>query len=126
MRHAVPIALLVLCCVGASWAARAQSAPAYVVVVDYAAEPAQFDALKTLVEGVAKASITEPGCRRFDVVAPVDRPDHLTLYEVFDSKDAFAAHAATPHFKQFVIDSGAIHASRTAMPGAMVLSLGKP
>lgn len=105
--------------------ARADEAGAYVVVVDYTAEEAQFGRLQQLVEGVAKASIGEPGCRRFDVVRPA-APDHLTLYEIFDSKAAFEAHAAAPHFKQFVLDTAAIHASRTAVPGSMVLSLSKP
>lgn len=104
----------------------AAGASAAVVIVDYTAEPAQFAALQQLIEGVAKASIAEPGCRRFDVVQPAAAPDHLMLYEVFDDKAAFDAHAATPHFKQFVRDTAAIHATRTATPGSMVLSLSHP
>ena len=126
MRHAPLFALAVFGCVSTGLTpAIAQQAP-YVVVVDYTTDAASFEALRTLILGVAQASITEPGCRRFDVVAPADRPDHLTLYEVFDSKAAFEAHAATPHFKRFVTESGALHATRTATPGGMVVSLHNP
>jgi quinol monooxygenase YgiN len=97
--------------------------PAYVVVVDYTTEAKNFDALKTLVDGVAKASIAEVGCRRFDVMHPDASPNHLVLYEIFDNAAAFQAHAATPHFKQFAIDTAKIKATRTVTPASMLLSL---
>jgi (4S)-4-hydroxy-5-phosphonooxypentane-2,3-dione isomerase len=105
--------------------ARAEEAvkPAYVVVVDYTTDAKNFDALKTLVYGIAKASIAELGCRRFDVMQPVASPNHLMLYEIFDNAAAFQAHAATPHFKQFAIDTAKINATRTVTLGSMLLSL---
>ncbi len=107
--------------------ARAADAPApYVVVVDYTAPSENVAALRTLIEGVAKASIAEPGCRRFDVVQPAATPDHITLFEVFDDQAAFKAHSDAPHFKQFVVDSTKLKASRTATPGGFVLSLHNP
>ena len=104
----------------------ADAAGAYVVVVDYAADAAHFAELKHLVDGIARASIREPGCRRFDVVEPVGTTNHLTLYEVFDDKAAFAAHAASAPFKQFGLDTAALNATRTATPGMMVLTLHNP
>ena len=100
--------------------------PPYVVSVDYTADHANIEALRTLILDVARASIGEPGCRRFDVVEPANAPDHLLLFEVFDDAAAFKAHAETPHFKQFVTASTALKATRIASPGTMLLSLGKP
>lgn len=115
-------AMVLLPCV-----ARAAETPApYVVVVDYTAPSENIVALRTLIEGVAKASITEPGCRRFDVVQPLAAPDRITLFEVFDDQAAFKAHSEAPHFKQFVADSTKLKASRTAAPGGFLLSLYNP
>ncbi|WP_131195315.1 putative quinol monooxygenase [Lichenihabitans psoromatis] len=103
------------------------NAPGYVVVVDYTAAPSDMPALTTLVLGVARASVlNEPGCRRFDVERPASAPNHLILFEVFDDEAAFAAHAATPHFKQFGAETAKIKATRVASPGSMLLSLQHP
>jgi (4S)-4-hydroxy-5-phosphonooxypentane-2,3-dione isomerase len=111
-----------------AWAEEAgKPAPAaYVVVVDYTADAQNFAALKSLIEAVAQASMGEPGCRRFDIVQPAASPNHLLLYEIFDDAAAFQAHAATPHFKQFAIDSAKLNATRTATPGTMLVSMQKP
>ena len=101
-------------------------APAYVVVVDYSTDAQNFAALRSLIDGVARATIAEPGCRGFDVVAPANASNHLLLYEVFDDAAAFQAHAASPHFKQFVADSAKLGATRVATPGFLVVSLRKP
>ncbi len=119
---------LLLSTTAASPAAWAEDAgkPAYVVVVDYTADAQNFEALKILIAGIAKASIGEPGCRSFDVVQPAASPNHLLLYEIFDDAAAFQAHAASPHFKQFAADSAKLNATRTATPGSLLISLRKP
>lgn len=43
----------------------------------------------------------EPGCLQFDVLAPIAGGNRLAFYEVYKSKEAFAAHMETPHFKRF-------------------------
>ncbi len=128
MRNALFGTALLVSLAGATASSGAEDSGSipYVVVVDYTADAAQFERLKSLVQDVARASIREQGCRRFDVVMPAGIPNHLTLYEVFDDQAAFAAHAASAHFKQFVAESGAINAARTATPGTMVLSLHNP
>jgi quinol monooxygenase YgiN len=119
--------LAIVSIAGPARAAASETPGGYVVVVDYVADAAHFQSLKDLVIAVARASIEEPGCRRFDIVAPTGGPaNHLTLYEVFDDADAFAAHAASPPFKRFAADSAAVGARRTVMPGSLVLSLRKP
>jgi (4S)-4-hydroxy-5-phosphonooxypentane-2,3-dione isomerase len=122
------LAASLLCALMLASPALAETAakPAYVVVVDYKADAKNFDALKTLVDSVAKASIAEPGCRRFDVIQPAASPNHLLLYEIFDDAAAFQAHSAAPHFKRFGADTAKIGATRTATPGSMLISLKNP
>ena len=43
----------------------------------------------------------EPGCRRFDVLEPLDDPDRILLYEIYDDRKAFDHHVKTPHFATF-------------------------
>jgi quinol monooxygenase YgiN len=43
----------------------------------------------------------EPGCLQFDVLAPTAGGNKFAFYEVYKSKDAFAAHMEIPHFKRF-------------------------
>ena len=106
--------------------AHAEAPPLYVVSVDYTAAAADFEHLKSLVATVARASIGEPGCRRFDVVVPAAKPNHLLLFEVFDDAAASQAHVASAHFKAFVAGSGTINATRVATPGSLLLSLHNP
>ena len=43
----------------------------------------------------------EPGCRQFDVLTAESTPEVIVLYEVYDSRAAFDAHLATPHYEKF-------------------------
>lgn len=57
--------------------------------------------LSALRENAAKSLRDEPGCRRFDVCTDPDDPALFFLYELYDDARAFAAHKATPHFRDF-------------------------
>jgi (4S)-4-hydroxy-5-phosphonooxypentane-2,3-dione isomerase len=46
----------------------------------------------------AKASLTEPGVLRFDVLQEEADPEHVVLTEVYRDGDAAAAHKLTPHY----------------------------
>ena len=46
----------------------------------------------------AKASLTEPGVLRFDVIQDQADPAHVVLVEVYRDDDASAAHKLTPHY----------------------------
>lgn len=48
----------------------------------------------------AASSLTEPGCRRFDVCF-ADEERKIFLYELYDDEAAFRAHLTTPHFAAF-------------------------
>jgi autoinducer 2-degrading protein len=46
----------------------------------------------------ARASLTEPGLLRFDVIQDQADPVHVVLVEVYADADAPAAHKLTPHY----------------------------
>ena len=46
----------------------------------------------------ARASLTEPGVLRFDVIQDRADPAHVVLVEVYRDADAPAAHKLTPHY----------------------------
>jgi (4S)-4-hydroxy-5-phosphonooxypentane-2,3-dione isomerase len=46
----------------------------------------------------AKASLTEPGVARFDVVRQQDDPTRFVLVEAYRSLEAALAHKKTPHY----------------------------
>ena len=46
----------------------------------------------------ARHTRREPANVRFDVLQAEDDPTRFMLYEVYQSKDAFAVHQQTPHY----------------------------
>jgi quinol monooxygenase YgiN len=57
-----------------------------------------------LLHQLAEASRKEEGNIVFDVFENVDDPTRIVLLERYRSRDAFAAHRDTAHFRQLVID----------------------
>jgi autoinducer 2-degrading protein len=47
----------------------------------------------------AKASVKEPGNRRFDVLQLAEDPCRFILYEAYATAEDSAAHKETPHYK---------------------------
>jgi quinol monooxygenase YgiN len=92
-------AALLLCPPGPRVAA--QPAGLYINSVDLDINPADMDAyMAALKENGAKA-VTEPGCREFNIHVKADNPNHVFIYEVYDSAAALEAHRATDHFKKY-------------------------
>ena len=86
----------------------------YVIVVDFKLHPGKYAAFRNLVEENARASAqTEPGCRRFDVLAHRKDGDRILLYEIYDDRAAFDAHLKTPHFASFNSASAPLVADKT-------------
>jgi len=74
----------------------------YVVTVEFAIDPAQWEAfLPQMFENARISREREPGCRQFDVCVDAAKPDIVFLYEVYDDRAAFDAHLASPHFLAF-------------------------
>ena len=70
----------------------------YVVTVDVFVKPESIEPFLEAMRDNARGSRLEPGCRRFDIVQAEADPNHIFLYELYDTKAAFAFHQTTEHF----------------------------
>ena len=77
----------------------------YVVTVEFVIAAGNHDRFQARVLRQARDSLTEPGCRVFDVCVDRNRPGHVFLYEVYDTADDFDAHLKSAHFKAFDAES---------------------
>ena len=62
------------------------------------------DEVFPLVAELIAAARTEPGNLAFDAYRSVEEPRSYVLLERYASRDAFAAHRESPHFKDIVLD----------------------
>jgi quinol monooxygenase YgiN len=93
----------------------------YIVMVDFRLHPGANERFRRLVVENAKASaLTEPGCRRFDVVEPAGEPDRILLYEIYDDRAAFDAHLKAKHFLSFDAESAPLVAQKIVTTGALI------
>ncbi|QRP43450.1 putative quinol monooxygenase [Amycolatopsis sp. FDAARGOS 1241] len=74
------------------------------VIARYTVSAGQEDAVAALVPELAKAARTEPGNVSFDVYRSFDDPRSLVLLERYVSREAFAEHRETEHFKRLVLE----------------------
>jgi quinol monooxygenase YgiN len=54
-----------------------------------------------MLDNAHKSRTLEPGCDRFDVLAPTQGGSRVFLYEIYRDRAAFEAHLNTPHFLEF-------------------------
>ncbi len=74
----------------------------FVITVEFRVKPNAMQAFRKLIDENARQSCrSEPGCRRFDVLAPATDAGGIFLYEIYDDRAAFDAHMKTAHFKEF-------------------------
>ena len=107
-------AVLLLCAPGPRVAA--QPAGLYINSVDLDINPADMDAyMAALKENGAKA-VTEPGCREFNIHVQASNPNHVFIYEIYDSAAALEAHRATDHFKKYAAATAKMVAKREVRP----------
>ena len=72
------------------------------ILVEFTIKPDAVGRFRELIVTNATRSLAdEPGCQRFDVLAPADEPARIVLYEIYDDDRAFELHLATPHYKEF-------------------------
>jgi (4S)-4-hydroxy-5-phosphonooxypentane-2,3-dione isomerase len=82
---------------------------AFGITVDFTLKSGALAAFRKLIDKNAQDSCAhEPGCRRFDVLVPVETGDKVFLYEIYDDRAAFDAHLKTPHFDMFNRQSEAL------------------
>jgi quinol monooxygenase YgiN len=84
---------------------------ALVVLVEIALNDGAAEAFAPLIRANAAASLTEPGCRRFDVCTDPAESGRVVLYEIYDDEAAFQAHMRTPHYLDFAVSAKPLIAS---------------
>jgi autoinducer 2-degrading protein len=85
----------------------------FVITVDFTVKPGAMAAFRKLIDKNAQDSCAdEPGCRRFDVLVPIEPGDRVFLYEIYDDRAAFDVHLRTPHFDVFNRESEALVISK--------------
>lgn len=68
------------------------------VIAELRFDPAHRETMLELAQRHVRNTLAaEPGCLRFELVAPKDDPGSLLFYELFESDAAFAAHRDAPH-----------------------------
>lgn len=80
----------------------AQSKTPYVRIARIVVDSAQLENYKAaLKEGVETAVRVEPGVVSLQAVFDENNPTHVTVFEVYASKEAYQLHIQTPHFKKY-------------------------
>ena len=76
----------------------------FVLIVEFQVKPDSLEKFNQAIAINAKASVSEePGCRQFDVLHNQDDPNHVVLYEVYDSEAAFRDdHMKRKHTQTFL------------------------
>ena len=71
----------------------------------------------------AEASVRdEPGCLRFDVSSVEGDEHRFVLYELYADAEAFAAHKASPHFRQWRAVAERVLESQVNTPGTLLVT----
>ena len=62
----------------------------------------KLDAARPLMREVIEATRAEPGCRAYSYAEDVAEPGLFRVTELWDSREALAAHFETPHMREWV------------------------
>jgi (4S)-4-hydroxy-5-phosphonooxypentane-2,3-dione isomerase len=73
----------------------------HVVLVHVHVKPDRIEDFRAATIANARATVQEPGAKRFDVVQEVDDPNRFVLVEVFRDVSAAAAHRETAHYQRW-------------------------
>jgi quinol monooxygenase YgiN len=79
------------------------------VIASFAAVPGREDDLERLLQWVARASRSEPGCQQYDLFrAERDGRGSFHLIERWDGVAAIDVHRETDHYKEYRAQVGAL------------------
>jgi (4S)-4-hydroxy-5-phosphonooxypentane-2,3-dione isomerase len=92
----------------------------YAITVEFILKSGCMAAFRKLIDQNAQNSLDlEPGCRRFDVLVPLNKPNTVFLYEIYDDKAAFEAHLKSAHFLTFNQKSSSLVHSKSVVDYAL-------
>lgn len=72
-----------------------------VILAELTATEGNYEALLEKMLQHSAASREEPGCIRFDLLAPRKGENRLAVYEIYRDQAAFDAHAGSERFQAF-------------------------
>jgi quinol monooxygenase YgiN len=77
---------------------------AYVVSATWTAQPGQEDVVRDAIEKLTPLSREEAGNRFYQAYQDPTEPGTFRLFEVYDDEEAYAAHGASVHFKEYALE----------------------
>ena len=77
---------------------------AYVVSAVWTAQPGQEGVVLDAIRQLTPPSREEPGNRFYQAYQDPAEPGIFRLFEIYDDEDAYAAHGASDHFKQYALE----------------------
>jgi len=78
--------------------------PEVQLIARHTMKPGTENDVLPLVEQLVDAARTEPGNLAFDAYRNMREPTSYVLLERYASREALAAHRASPHFQEIVIE----------------------
>lgn len=103
--HLHPTLLLIFSCLFSLMyhtSAFAQVKTPYVRIAKIVVDSTQLENYKAaLKEGAETAVRVEPGVLSLYAVYDKDNRTHVTVFEIYASKEAYESHIQTPHFKKY-------------------------
>ncbi len=106
--------------------AAAQSAGVFINAVELDIAPGQMGKFMEAIKENGAAAVKEPGCLEFNISVMAKDPNHVLLYEVYQSEAALNAHRATDHFKKYQAATGAMITGRNVRAFTGVAFNSKP
>lgn len=90
--------------------------------VTFKPAPGRRDALIERLRTLSGTCLeNEPGCLRFDVLAPLDHADdRILLYEVYENEEALRQHDQSQHFLDYRRDTAEMVAERVRVTCAIL------
>jgi quinol monooxygenase YgiN len=77
---------------------------AYVVSATWTAQPGKQAIVREAIEKLTPPSREEPGNRFYQAYQDPAEPNVFRLFEIYEDEDAYAAHGASPHFKEYGLE----------------------
>ena len=77
---------------------------AYVVSATWTAQPGQEGVVLDAIEKLTPLSREEAGNRFYQAYQDPSEPGIFRLFEIYEDEDAYAAHGASDHFKQYALE----------------------
>jgi quinol monooxygenase YgiN len=79
--------------------------PELQVIARYTLAPGNEDEVLALLPQLAAATREEPGNLGFEIYCGTEDPNAVILLERYASREAFAAHRESAHFKELVLNT---------------------